>query len=120
MPRRILIVDDDSEFCAEIAEILRDEGYFVDIAADGLQGASRINAGSYDVVLLDFKMPGLDGVELLKKIKAKNKDSKVFLVSGRPFLEKITNELAPSQLADAVFSKPFDVGLLLSKIRALS
>lgn len=117
MPRRILIVDDDRELCSEISEILRDEGYVVDIAADGLQGEACIKENNYAVVLLDFKMPGLNGIELLKRIKTQNRSSKVFLISGRPFLDKVINELEPPYLVDATFSKPFDVELLLAKIR---
>lgn len=120
MPRRILIVDDDKELCAEISEILKDEGYRVETASDGAEGRLRIEEGSYDLILLDFKMPGLNGMELLKKIRAKNSGSRVFLISGRPFLDKLVAELGPSAGIDAVFSKPFDIELLLAKIRESS
>jgi DNA-binding response OmpR family regulator len=119
VPQRILIVDDDRELCSEISEILQDEGYLVDIARDGLEGEARIEE-DYDIILLDFKMPGLNGVELLNKIKSKNKSSKIFLISGRPFLNKLISEFGPTHLVDAVFSKPFDVELLLAKIKELS
>ena len=92
----------------------------MDIATDGLEGQTRIQEDAYDIILLDFKMPGLTGVELLKRIKTKNRSSRVFLISGRPFLEKLIQTQELSHLVEAVFSKPFDVELLLAKIKKLS
>lgn len=117
MSPRILIVDDDSELCSEVSEILKAEGYSVDIAADGLQGETCIKENNYAVILLDVKMPGANGIELLTKIKTRNKAAKVFLISGRPFLDKLIDDKELSHLVYAVFSKPFDVKLLLGKIK---
>ncbi len=117
MPHRILIVDDDKELCNEVAAILEDEGYSVDIANDSTQGAACINNNRYAVILLDFKMPGLNGVELLRSVQHQTKHSKVILVSGRPHLDKFAAESGISNAIAAVFSKPFDVESLLSTIK---
>jgi two-component system, NtrC family, response regulator AtoC len=65
---RILVVDDESNARNALAEILKEEGYSVETAADGFKGLARFNEFGPDVVLTDLKMPGMDGVELLGKI----------------------------------------------------
>ncbi len=120
MSLRILMVDDDRELCSEVSEILNEEGYSVDIATHGAQGKNFIDRQDYDVILLDFKMPGFNGIELLKRIKEKNNKSRVFLISGKPLLDKIISNLKPSYSVDAVFSKPFDVESLLAKLKEFS
>lgn len=66
---RILVVDDESNARNALAEILKEEGYGVETAADGFKGLSRFSDFSPDLVLTDLKMPGMDGVQLLKKVR---------------------------------------------------
>ncbi len=67
---KILIVEDD-EFLREVyVETLKDEGYTVDIAVDGSEGLEKIKQGGYDLVLLDIIMPKMDGLEVMRRIKA--------------------------------------------------
>ena len=66
---RILVVDDESNARNALAEILKEEGYSVETAADGFKGLSRFTDFGPDIVLTDLKMPGMDGVQLLKKVK---------------------------------------------------
>jgi CheY-like chemotaxis protein len=65
---KILIVDDDLYLRDLYEEILKEEGHEVTTAADGEEGLAKINAGAYDLVLLDVMMPKLDGLGLLKKL----------------------------------------------------
>lgn len=118
MPKRILIVDDDSELAEEMAEILRDQGYFVENTSDSLQGEKLIIESTYDLYLLDYKMSGLSGVDLLKKIKVKDIESTVFIISGKPSIDKLLEEGNVSHLVSAVIKKPFDVEMLLREIKA--
>jgi DNA-binding NtrC family response regulator len=66
---RILVIDDESNARNALAEILREEGYSAETAADGFKGLSRFHEFSPDLVLTDLKMPGMDGVQLLEKIR---------------------------------------------------
>jgi DNA-binding NtrC family response regulator len=66
---RILVVDDEANARNALAEILREEGYSVETAADGFKGLARFHEFSPDLVLSDLKMPGMDGVELLGKVR---------------------------------------------------
>lgn len=116
--KKILIIDDDVELGEEMAEMLRAEGYSADNISDGMKGLEQARAGSYDVFLLDYKMGGITGVELLKKIKRSDPKAAVFLVSGRPGLEAA---LKAEDLLDSVagiIEKPFEPRLLLEKLKS--
>jgi len=115
--KRILLVDDDLELCEELAELLRDEGYLVDNTSDALKGAGLVRENRYDVAILDFKMPGLSGVDLLKTIKAGNPKTRVLFVSGKPFVGRLLQEAKVAELVEGIISKPFDEKTLLDKIR---
>ena len=69
MAQRILVVEDD-QFLRELYnELLRDEGYDVDLAPDGEEGLAKILKGGYDLVLLDIMLPKIDGLEVLRRVK---------------------------------------------------
>ncbi len=118
MPKKILIVDDDTELCQELSEILRDEGYLVDEISDSMQAEYLIKQNSYGIYLFDYKMTGLNGVDLLRKVKEKDSKSVVFIISGRPFIEKLLEEENVSHLVSGVITKPFDIEMLVQKIKA--
>jgi DNA-binding response OmpR family regulator len=120
MPKKILLIDDDAQLCEEVAEMLRDEGYFVDNTSDEAQGEAWIKKNTYDICLLDYKIPRLTGIELLKKIKKKNSRCAALIVSGRPFIEKIIKEQNAAHLVAGVIEKPFEIKNVLDKIKKLS
>src|SRR5579862_6312315 len=66
---RILVVDDDVDICQNLFDILTDLGYHVDTAHDGLSALELVRKNTYDIALLDLKMPGMDGLELYRQIK---------------------------------------------------
>ena len=66
---RILIVDDEVDTCANLCDILTDLGYQVDTAYDGFAALELVKKNAYDVALLDLRMPGMDGLELYRKIR---------------------------------------------------
>jgi len=69
MAAKILIVDDDQDLCDELSEVLSDNGYLVETASNGMDGQACIKKNRYHVILLDYRMPGLSGVDVLKFIK---------------------------------------------------
>jgi DNA-binding NtrC family response regulator len=119
MQKKILIIDDDVELCQEVNEILHDEGFFVTICHDPLQCDELIKNDTFDIALVDFKIPGSTGMELVKKIKQKSPATKAFILSGKPFIEKLLEEQGHSSIIDGVMNKPFDIEKLLQSLKSL-
>jgi len=113
---RLLLIDDDAELCQEVAEALRDEGFVVENTSDTSEGEKLVARGVFDVVILDYKMPGLNGIELLRMIKSKRPKTKVIITTGRPFIEKLLEEEGASHLVSGIVMKPFSYDELLEKI----
>jgi len=127
MKKRILVLDDDEELCEEITEILIDEGYRVTTAFDGLKGKRLVEKYDYDILILDIKMPGLSGLDILESIKGQSKEVKVIILTGRPLSKELQEgsickdkEEKILRLADGIINKPFDIEVLLNKIKELS
>jgi CheY-like chemotaxis protein len=123
--RKLLLIDDDEELCAELGEILEAEGFKVDIALDGLQGLRNLREKQYQMVILDLKLPGLNGYGVLKSIRKTSSSLKVLVLSGRPLGGPLLNEDGVSQdeeekvlnLADFIINKPFMVENLIQKVK---
>ena len=126
--KKVLLVDDDEDICDEIAEALRDEGYAVRISHNGLQAMELIQREPFDTIVLDLKIPGMTGLQILKRIKEQNIPAKVIIASGKPMQEildadsPVFDRAQDSEardllaLADICLSKPFDIRKLLSQI----
>src|SRR5579871_4786825 len=79
---RILIVDDEVNARTALAELLRDEGYAVETAADGFKALPKLDDFAPDLVLTDLKMPGLDGIELMKKARERDPEQTVVVMTA--------------------------------------
>lgn len=125
MKKRILIIDDDEELCEELSEILADNGYDVKFVNDGESARQVIAEETHDLILLDLKLPGIKGKELLKDIKRKRKSQKVIVVSGSPKVGRLSASgslgayKTKEYPADEVISKPFDIEYALQRITDL-
>jgi two-component system, NtrC family, nitrogen regulation response regulator NtrX len=116
--KTILVVDDDKSVRDSLKMILEYEHYEVEFAENGEQGLQKIDRQSYDVVLLDVKMSGMDGIEVLTKIKQKNEKLPVIMVSGHGTIETAVE--ATKLGAYDFLSKPLDRDKLLVTIRNAS
>jgi len=116
--KKILIIDDDAELSEELAEVLGAEGYPVENISDGFRAVKMLEKNGYDIVLLDFKMQGITGLDILKEIRAKSPSAAVFFVSGKPGLDAILEEADMAAAVDAIIEKPFDPQTLLDRINA--
>ncbi len=123
MNKKVLIIDDDEEMCTELKEILIDEGYDVSVALDGLKGKECMEKGTYGAVILDLKLPGMTGYDVLKSAKKNPAAPKIIILSGRPMGSELhqNNETQDEEeralkLADTILNKPISVPLLLEKI----
>jgi CheY-like chemotaxis protein len=112
--RSVLVVDDEVDLCANMADILGDLGYKVDIAHDGITALEMVRRTAYDVALLDLRMPGMDGLELYDRIKQLRAGTIAIVVTA--FASAATSELALATGASCVLSKPVDFPRLLALI----
>jgi DNA-binding response OmpR family regulator len=119
MHKRILIVDDDLGVCNSLALLLRSEKYHVDKATDSGEGAILIKKNKYDVCIFDYKMKGLNGIDLLKMTKEANPPCPVFILSAMLSLDELCKKEIKAGLLAGTISKPFDVEELLQKIRVV-
>ncbi len=118
--KRILIVDDDRSMVDTIYRILqREKDYELDVAYDGFEAGEKFAGFKPDLVLIDIRMPGLNGYELCARIRDNHKNShvKILLISGS--IERQDIELAKIKGADDYLEKPFTNAALRSKIEAL-
>ncbi len=114
---RIILIDDDETLCEGVAFILRDEGYSVMNTSSTVEGVELVEKNVFDIALIDYKMPRMTGAEFVKIIKEKNPSTKVFIVSGRPFIEKTLSEDNVFHLVEGVIMKPFREETLLEALK---
>ena len=79
---RILIVDDETSICLLLKEFLEQFGYYVDTASNGSEAMDIVEGGAYDLVVSDIRMPVMDGMELLKRVKSYDPDIEVIMITG--------------------------------------
>jgi two-component system response regulator QseB len=114
---RLLLVEDEAELAGMLRDLLVEEGYAVDVAPDGHTGLHRGLVDRYDLVVLDRRLPALDGLDLLGRWRRSGVTTPVLVLSalGNP-VERVEGLDAG---ADDYLSKPFDVDELLARLRAL-
>lgn len=114
---RILIVEDEIDLCDTIAEGLQIDGYAVDRCYDGEEAYELINTETYDLVVLDLNLPGMDGIDILTEIRKQNTALKILILSARGSVsDKV---LGLDTGANDYLAKPFDFEELEARIRSL-
>lgn len=111
---RLLVVDDEVDTCANLSDILSDLGYQVDVAYDGPSALELVRQNTYDVALLDLKMPGMDGLELYRRIKQLQAGTVAIVVTAYASSHTASDALAAG--AWQILSKPVDLSRLLSLV----
>ncbi len=114
---RLLIVDDDRDTCANLADIFTDLDYQVDIAYDGFAALELVLKTTYDLALLDLKMPGMDGLELYRRIREISADTVAIVVTAYASSETATSILDAG--AWQLLAKPVDFSKLLPMVREM-
>ncbi|WP_028063931.1 response regulator transcription factor [Solirubrobacter soli] len=114
---RLLIIDDDRALRAALRRALTLEGYEVDDAASGDEALASIAARRPDAVVLDIGLPGIDGLELCRRLRAAGDRVPVLLLTARDAIEDRIDGLDAG--ADDYLVKPFDLGELQARLRAL-
>lgn len=122
--KQILIVDDESDFIEIMSAIVASWGYEVSTAKDGKEALEILKAKKPDIIVLDYLMPGMDGVEVLKHIRGKDKDVPVIMFTAHPDMKVIngTEKLGVSAFipklstySDVPASLKFTIDMILKK-----
>ena len=114
---RALIADDEKDLNAVISRTLEDEGYAVDSVYDGISALEYLEATPYDVAVLDIMMPGLDGIEVIRRYRAGGGHAPILLLTARDGVTDRVNGLDSG--ADDYLVKPFMFPELLARLRVL-
>ncbi len=113
---RILIVEDEPDLLASLAQALREEGYAVDTSDNGDDGLFNAEGTDYDAIVLDVMLPGLDGWEILKRLR-KTKKTPVLMLTARDQTRDRVKGLDTG--ADDYVVKPFDLEEIFARLRAI-
>ncbi len=111
----ILVIDDEKSIRNTLQEVLEYENHKVDVATNGAEGIELFSGGSYDIVLCDIKMPGMDGIEVLEKLHEKAHDVPIIMISGHGNIDTAVEAIKKG--AYDFIEKPLDLNRLLVTMR---
>ncbi len=114
---RILVVEDNVTLANGLAAVLRGSGYAVDIVGDGASAVAVLATERFDVVVLDLNLPEMDGLDVLRTMRARQNNASVLILTARSAFEDRVKGLNLG--ADDYMIKPFDVGELEARVRVL-
>ena len=115
---KILVVEDDRKVAGFIEQGLREEGYAVDVAPDGEEGATLAHVYDYDVIILDVMMPKKSGLQVAAELRREGRGTPILMLTARDATEDVVRGLNAG--ADDYLGKPFKFEELLARVRALS
>ncbi|PYT23789.1 MAG: DNA-binding response regulator [Acidobacteria bacterium] len=113
---RILLVDDDAELCSLLVEFLSRQGFSVECEHEGHRGLDKAQHGGFDLVVLDVMLPGMDGFEILRRLRERRRVPVLMLTARGEDLDRIAGLEAG---ADDYLAKPFNPRELVARIRAI-
>ncbi len=115
---KILIVEDEHKIANSIKKGLEQEGYTADVAYDGVEGYDLAASEPYDIIILDLMLPGIDGIEIIKKLRQENIHIPILILTAKSQLEDKVEGLNLG--ADDYLVKPFAFAELLARLKALA
>jgi len=116
MPK-IIVIEDEPDVSDNVVALLQHEKHTVDASLDGLDAWERLQRYDYDLVILDWNLPGMDGMEILRRYRSKGYKTPVLFLTGR---DRITEKLDGLESgADDYLTKPFDLRELSARVRVL-
>lgn len=117
MSRNILIIDDNQDLAQLLALHLKDLGFEVDLAFDGRQGWSQAQARSHDLIILDLMLPGLDGLEICRRIRGQSNYTPILMLTSKS--TEVDRVVGLEIGADDYVTKPFSIRELLARVKAI-
>jgi len=104
---RVLVVDDEPRICRLILDVLVQEGYMVDVSFSGADALQMIREYNYHLLITDLEMPGIDGLELIQKVKKRDPDIRAIMITGNAIDDVATWSLRYG--IDNTMQKPFNI-----------
>lgn len=110
-------MDDQIGIRLLLKEVLKNEGYEIEEATTGKEAIEQINSKGFDLLILDYKLPIMDGTEVLKKLEKDNVEIPAIVMSG--LIENIASEAKKFKLVKSIIAKPFNINEFVEKVRAI-
>lgn len=117
MSAKLLLIEDDYTLAAGLAYLLKDEGFELDLAHDAINGLELASNNEYDIILCDRMLPGMDGLELLKRLRQSGHMTKLLFLTAKDSVKDKVEGLDAG--AEDYISKPFSADELLARLRVL-
>ena len=114
---RLLVIEDEKQLLKLIGKRLKEEGYAYDLASDGREGLNFAESIEYDCIILDIMLPSVDGFTIIKKLREKNINSPIIVVTAKSATKDKVNGLDYG--ADDYITKPFSFEELIARVRAM-
>lgn len=111
---KVLLVDDEEEFCNMLSERLETRGLKVNAVQGGLEAVQRAEEQNFDAIILDLAMPGIDGLETLRRIKKRRPDLEIIMLTGHGTVKSGIEAMKLG--AEDFLEKPVDMRVLMEKI----
>ncbi len=115
---KLLVVEDDRKMASVLRKGLEEEGYVVTLACDGPTGLGYAQADSFDAIVLDVMLPGLDGFEIARRLRQARNQTPVLFLTAKDSVDDVVNGLNLG--GDDYLPKPFSFEILLARVRALT
>lgn len=117
MSRKILVVEDNEDLARLLELHLRDLSYDIDLAFDGLAGWNQITKTTYDLIILDLMLPGIDGLEICRRIRAQPAYIAILMLTSKS--AELDRVLGLEMGADDYVTKPFSIRELMARVKAI-
>lgn len=117
MPKRILIIEDNKDLANLLAMHLRDLSFETNIAGDGVAGLAKAESERYDLIILDLMLPGLDGLEICKKLRSSRPYAPILMLTSKS--SELDRVLGLEMGADDYVTKPFSISELIARVKAI-
>jgi DNA-binding response OmpR family regulator len=117
MPRKILVIEDNKDLGRLLDIHLRDLSYDVDLAFDGDEGFSRLESKNYDLIILDLMLPGLDGLEICRRVRTNPAYTPILMLTSKS--SELDRVLGLEIGADDYVTKPFSIRELMARVKAI-
>ena len=117
MPKKILIIEDNRDLARLLESHLQDLAFQVEVAFDGLTGFAKANSDHYDLIILDLMLPGLDGMEICRRLRRKPSYVPILMLTAKS--SEMDRVIGLEIGADDYVTKPFSIRELLARVKAI-